>query len=240
MTTFVLVPGMWIGAWAWRDVTTRLRTAGHDVYPLTLTGVADRHHVGGPATDLDTHATDITALVETEELTDVVLVGHSYGGFPSTMAADRIPKLLRRVVYVDGGPVPNGTSLLDTWGPEAKAAAIGQAGDGWVAPRDWDPEQDPALLAGLSAQMLETLRRRSTAHPLASVDQPLEVSDAAATVPRTLISCTFPLDQIRQMMDQGHPFFAGLTTATLLALPTGHWPMFSEPAALADLLAPIT
>ena len=95
MTTFVLVPGMWLGAWAWRDVTARLRAAGHDVYPLTLTGLADRRHLGGPQVDLDTHTTDITALIEAEELTDVVLAGHSYGGSPVTVAVDRIPDRIR-------------------------------------------------------------------------------------------------------------------------------------------------
>src|SRR3954464_14085130 len=104
MTTYVLVPGMWIGAWAWRSVTERLRAGGHDVYPMTLTGVADRRHLGGA--DLDVHTTDITALIEVEDLTEVVLVGHSYGGYPVTAAADRIPGRIRHVVYVDSGPMP--------------------------------------------------------------------------------------------------------------------------------------
>src|SRR6266511_3983100 len=112
MTTFVLVPGMWIGAWAWRNVTARLRAAGHEVYPLTLTGVADRQHVGGPQTD-------------------VVLVGHSYGGSPVTAAADRIPDRIRHLVYVDSGPLPDGTSQLDTEGPDTRTPP---PADGWRLP----------------------------------------------------------------------------------------------------------
>jgi pimeloyl-ACP methyl ester carboxylesterase len=90
MTTYLLVPGMWIGAWAWHDVTAALRAAGHDVYPLTLTGLADRSHLLCPGVDLDTHVADIVRLVEVEDLRDVVLVGHSYGGLPVSAAALRL------------------------------------------------------------------------------------------------------------------------------------------------------
>jgi pimeloyl-ACP methyl ester carboxylesterase len=207
------------------------------VYPVTLTGVADRMHVGGPDTDLDTHATDVTALIETEELTDVVLAGHSYGGSVVTAVADRIPERLRRVVYVDGGPLPNGTSQLATGDEAGQAEIKRQVGDGWqVPPRDWDTGADPALLAGLSEPVLAMLRRRCTPHPYGSIAQPLVVSEAAASVPRALITCAFPLDQVRTMIKEGHPFFAGLADAGLFGLPTGHWPMFSEPARLAELL----
>jgi pimeloyl-ACP methyl ester carboxylesterase len=238
MTTFVLVPGMWLGAWAWRDVTGLLRKAGHEVYPVTLTGLAERRHLGGPGVDLDTHATDVAALIETEELTDVVLVGHSYGGFVVTAVADRIPERLREVVYLDSGPLPNGTSLLTSGDEESQRKTKEQVGDGWeVPPRDWDAEADPYLLAGLSPEMLAELRRRSTPHPYGSVAQPLVVSERAASVPRTMIACTFPLDQVKSMIADGHPWFTGLVDARLLGLPTGHWPMFSAPDGLVDLLS---
>jgi len=238
MTTFVLVPGMWLGAWAWHDVTVRLRAAGHDVYPLTLTGIADRLHVGGPQTDLDTHTTDITALIEVEELTDVVLVGHSYGGFPVTAAADRIPDRIRHVVYVDSGPLPSGTSMLDSYEPGMRAAMEALVSGSEVAPPDW-ASLDPAQRAGLSPSVFAELDRRATPHPYASISQPLALTGAGAgdKLPRTLVACTFPLDQVRSLMAAGHPWFAGLADATLVGLPTGHWPMFSEPARLADALS---
>jgi pimeloyl-ACP methyl ester carboxylesterase len=229
---------MWLGAWAWRDVTARLRAGGHEVHPLTLTGVADRAHAGGPGTNLDTHVTDVVALIETEELTDVVLAGHSYAGSVITLVADRVPDRLRRVVYVDCGPLPSGTSLLDTFDEQGRAGLRAGLGDGWlVPPRAWDAAADPVLLAGLSARTLAELERRCTGHPFASVDQPLAGTGAGTAVPRTLIASTFPLDQVQAMIAQGHPYFAGLATAEILALPTGHWPMLSEPDGLADLLA---
>jgi hypothetical protein len=83
------------------------------------------------------------------------------------------------------------------------------------------------------------LRARSTPHPLASVTQPITERATSADVPTVLIACTFRMDQIKQMMAAGHPFFAGLTEARIIPLSTGHWPMLSEPTALTAALAEI-
>ncbi|MEV4706953.1 alpha/beta hydrolase [Actinoplanes sp. NPDC049316] len=231
MTTYVLVPGMWIGAWAWRDVTATLRARGHDVYPLTLTGVADRAHLLGPDTDLDLHTEDVVRLIEAEDLRDVVLAGHSYGGMPVSAAALRVRDRIRHVVYVDSGPLPEGTSQLDISGGEVQGDA--------VPPRDWDAGADPVLLAGLGETALDRLRRLSTPHPAASVRQPVGAHATSKDLPTTLIACTFPLEQVREMRAAGHPFFAELTEAEVIGLPTGHWPMLSEPEALAGHLEQI-
>src|SRR4051812_17697311 len=98
----VLVPGSWLGAWAWRDVTPRLRARGHDVHALTLTGMGDREHLGSAETTFATHVTDVLAHLEAEELDDVVLVGHSYAGAVVTAAAARVPQRIRRLVYLAG------------------------------------------------------------------------------------------------------------------------------------------
>ena len=233
MSTYILVPGMWIGAWAWRDITTDLRAAGHDVYPLTLTGVADRSHLIGPDVNLDTHITDIVRLIEVEDLHDVVLVGHSYGGLPVSTAALRVRDRIKTVVYVDSGPLPVGTSQMMVLGDTA-------AGDGDAVPAPpWDPAAEPTLLAGLDESALAMLRARSTPHPLASVTQPVTERATSADLPTVLIACTFPLDVIEQMMAAGHPFFAGLTEARIIPISTGHWPMLSEPKALTAALAAI-
>jgi pimeloyl-ACP methyl ester carboxylesterase len=224
---------MWIGAWAWREVTENLRGAGHSVYPLTLTGVADRSHLLGPGVDLDTHIADIVRLIEVEDLHDVVLVGHSYGGLPVSAAALRVRDRIKTVVYVDSGPLPVGTSQIMVLGDSAVSA-----GDA-VPPPPWDPATEPTLLAGLDGKALARLRARSTPHPLASVTQPVTERATSADVPTVLIACTFPMDQIEQMMAAGHPFFAGLTQARIIPISTGHWPMFSEPKALTAALAEI-
>lgn len=231
MSTYILVPGMWIGAWAWREVTRALRIGGHEVHPLTLTGVADRSHLLGPGIDLDTHIEDIVRLAEFEDLRDVILVGHSYGGMPVSAAALRLRGRIKAVIYVDSGPLPEGTTQRSISG-DTEAPASGNA----VPPRPWDRAADPVLLAGLDDAALELLRTRSTPHPLASVNQPLGRHATSADLPTTLVACTFPIDQIGQMMAAGHPFFAELTEARITALPTGHWPMLSEPKGLADAL----
>jgi len=231
MSTYILVPGLWIGAWAWREVAGLLRAGGHDVFPLTLTGVADRSHLLGPDIDLDTHIDDIVRLAEIEDLRDIVLVGHSYGGMPVSAAALRLRDRIKSVVYVESGPLPDGSTQLSISGDDGTTIT----GDA-LAPRPWDPVADPILLAGLDETALELLRTRSTPHPLASVRQPLGRHASSADLPTTLIACTFAMDQIGEMMAAGHPFFAGLTEARIIALPTGHWPMLSEPKALADAL----
>ena len=229
MTTYVLVSGLWLGGWAWHDVTAALRGAGHDVFPLTLTGVADRSHLLGPGVDLDTHIEDIVRLVEVEDLRDVVLVGHSYGGMPVSAAALRLRERIARVIYVESGPPPVGATQQSMSGEPA--------GDGDAVPsREWDAGADPVLLAGLDEAALTLLRTRATPHPRASVTQPLGARATSRDLPTTLIACTFPPDQIKEMMAAGHPFFSGLTEAEVVSLPTGHWPMLSEPAALAGIL----
>ncbi|MFI6780551.1 alpha/beta fold hydrolase [Micromonospora sp. NPDC050276] len=140
MATFVLVPGFWLGAWAWREVTLALRSQGHEVYPMTLTGVAERDHLAGPEVGLDTHTTDIVRLIEVEDLHDVLLVGHSGGGMPVAQAADRVPDRIARVVYVESGPLPDGTAQFDTVPPQEQQRLRAAIGTGHLLPPPaWDP-----------------------------------------------------------------------------------------------------
>src|SRR5262249_50696546 len=107
MTTFVLVPGFFLGAWAWRPVTAALRAGGHEVHPISLTGLGERVHLSSADVDLETHITDVLNLLRFEDLHDVVLVGHSYGGIVTTAVADRMPERVAKLVYVDTGPLPD-------------------------------------------------------------------------------------------------------------------------------------
>lgn len=243
MATFVLVPGFWLGAWAWRPVTRRLRAGGHEVYPVTLTGLGDRAHLARPETDLDTHVTDIANVVGYEGLRDVVLVGHSGGGLPVAMVADRIPERLSRVVYVDSGELPDGMAQVDM-DPDARDGIEKQIadGDGWrIPPRDW--HADSPEYTGLDAAARNLLAARSVPQPALTATQPLRRTPTAGTeaLPKSLIACMFPVAQVRAIAEQGHPAFAAITGPqwTLHELPTGHWPMLSRPDDLADLLTEI-
>jgi pimeloyl-ACP methyl ester carboxylesterase len=245
MATFVLVPGFWLGGWAWRSVARSLRAGGHDVYPVTLTGLGDRVHLASPEVDLETHITDVVNLIEFEGLHDVVLVGHSGGGLPVTGVSDRIPRRLAKVVYVESGELPDGAAFLDTNPPEARAEIMRQVeslGDGWRLPLpSWESlGRSGASLDGLGDAERAAMRERAVPQPAGTLTQPLKLSNPARRdVPRALIACSFPLAMIRQLAGDGVPMFAALAEPgwELLELPTGHWPMFSRPADLAELLA---
>jgi pimeloyl-ACP methyl ester carboxylesterase len=126
MANFVLVHGAWHGGWCWRFVRERLKE--HQVFTPSLTGLGERRHLAGPDIDLETHITDVVSLLEMEDLHDVMLVGHSYGGMVVTGAADRVPQRIKRLVYLDAFVPENGKCLLDYVVPE-RAARMREEGE---------------------------------------------------------------------------------------------------------------
>src|SRR3954453_8572143 len=129
MSIFVLVHGAWGGGWVWKKVIQLLRAAGHDVHATTATGLGDRVHLAGPAVDLDTHITDVANVLAFEDLTDLTLVGWSYGGMIITGVAERVPERLAQLVYLDGNVPADGESSYDTelYSEEARAADLAAA-----------------------------------------------------------------------------------------------------------------
>ncbi|MEU0553692.1 alpha/beta hydrolase [Dactylosporangium sp. NPDC006015] len=214
MTHFILVPGMWLGGWAWDAVAAPLRSAGHDVTALSL-------DLRAGAT-LDDHISQVTAAVA--DAAEVVLVGHSYGGLPVRGAADLLK--VSRVIYVDSGPLPDGVSQADV-SPPASPDGV------FIPPPSFDPADDPVQFAGLHPSQFS----RAVPHPLASALSPLRLSSAAQP-PTDLICSTFAVADVHQMIDGDHPFFAGLDRGDYRVheLPTGHWPMLSRPADLAAVI----
>ena len=245
MTTYVLVGGAWLGGWAWQPVTRQLRERGHDVHPVTLTGLGDRAHLATPETDLDTYLDDVVKLVEFEDLHDLVLVGHSYAGHVATGVADRIPERIARLVYLDAGPSLDGAAFIDLQPPPARELIerlVDQAGDGWRIPMPaWEDLEGVmgASLEGLGPDERARMRARAVAQPVRTWTQPLTLENPARDqLPKAQISCSIPLAQVKEMIAAGHPWFAELAGPqwSLLELPTGHWPMFSVPGPLAALL----
>jgi pimeloyl-ACP methyl ester carboxylesterase len=135
MATYVLVHGAWHGSWCWKRVRKALQTAGHDVFTPTLTGVGERSHLNSAGVSLSTHIADVANLIRWEELSDVILCGHSYGGCVISGAADRIPDRIRALVYLDAF-VPEDGDALTAMLPPGQAQGMRQAAeDGWkVAP----------------------------------------------------------------------------------------------------------
>jgi pimeloyl-ACP methyl ester carboxylesterase len=245
MATYVLVPGAWLGGWAWQPVTRELRRQGHDVHPVTLTGLGDRSHLATPRTNLDTYIADVVNLIEFEDLDDVILVGHSYAGGVVTGVADRVPERISLLVYLESGPSPDGAAFLDLQPPESRELIerlVKEDGEGWRIPMpSWEELEGVmgASLEGLGSDERARMRARAAAQPVETCAQPLSLRNPARQeLPKLLITCSFPLDQVRQMIASGHPWFAELAAPqwSFLELPTGHWPMFSVPGPLASML----
>ena len=129
MATFVLVHGAWHGGWCYRDTAQALRAAGHTVHTPTHTGVGDRAHQSAENITLETHIRDVCGVIEAEELTDVILCGHSYGGMVISGVADRLPGRIRALVYLDAFVPEHGQSLIglirQALPPEVAAVFLG-------------------------------------------------------------------------------------------------------------------
>ncbi|MFI1422382.1 alpha/beta fold hydrolase [Streptomyces sp. NPDC020731] len=224
MTRFVLVAGAWLGAWAWDEVAAELRAGGHEAYPLTLSGLAERQ--GVPAGQ-QTHVQDIVDEVERLDLRDVVLVGHSYSGVPVGQAAERIGERLRHVVFVDANVPVDGESFLYGWPSDDVRRTIG-ANDGF-----WPPlEADDCVGQGLTVDQTARITAGSTPHPGATLTEPAVLERPLGELPATYVKCLLdgeePLPAVAEQLKS--------ETWELVTMDTGHWPMFSRPRELARIL----
>ena len=223
----ILVPGFWLGAWAWDEVAATLRADGHDVTALTLPGLesadADRS-----AITVEDHVEAICDAVRAAGA-PVVLAVHSGAGFPGYAASDRVPELIAAMVYVDTGP---GIGAMD---------ANFEGVELPLPPPETLAEEEN--LDGLSEAQLEAFRERA-------VPQPGEVLRTAAAltnetrldVPTTVIATGFPSEEYKKGVEQGWAFLAGLgelRDVTWVDLPTSHWPMWSRPQELAAIIGDV-
>jgi len=175
MSTYVLVHGAWRGGWIWKRVRRALQSHGHEVFTPTLTGVGERSHLLSREVNLETHIADVINLIHWEDLTDVILCGHSYGGCVVTCVADRIPEKITALVYVDAFVPENGQCLHDTLPPEDRNAQLETArtvGEGWKTPLI------PAEVFNVNARDRDWVDRQSTLQPLACFQQPLRLTGA--------------------------------------------------------------
>jgi pimeloyl-ACP methyl ester carboxylesterase len=186
MATFLICHGAWSAGWAWKKVRPLLRAAGHEVFTPTYTGLGERAHQASRSVTLDTHIADILGVIGCEDLRDIVLVGHSYGGMVATGVADRAPDCIAKLVYLDAFVPGHGQSLFDLLPQEERErrqrdAAAG--GDGWLLPPNPPPpdtsHEDVAWI---------TPRRRW--QPIGCFAQPLLLKNPNAWPPRSYIYCT--------------------------------------------------
>jgi pimeloyl-ACP methyl ester carboxylesterase len=220
----VLIPGFWLGAWAWDDVAGRLRSKGHDVTALTLPGLESVDADRSPITFGD-HVDAIVAAVEAPGR-PVVLAVHSGAGAPGHEAVDRVPETIAAMVYVDTGAA---TGPMDA-GFEGVELPL-PAADVLAAEENLD---------GLTVEQLERFRALAVPQPGATVREgPTLRNPDRLDVPTTVICTAFPSQAYRAGVEEGYPFLAGLADLhdlTYVDLPTSHWPMWSRPSDLADLL----
>ena len=228
MATFVLVPGFWLGAWAWDEVASILRSDGHDVTALTLPGLesadADRS-----AISLSDHVDAIVDAVRAAGA-PVVLAVHSASGFSGYAASDRVPERIAAMVYVDTAP---GKGALD---PEF---------DGVESPLDWSSIEEEENLDGLTDEQKETFRRRAVPVPGGVLREAIELTnDARKDIPSTVIATGYT-SEAYQKYAREHPvpaFLAGLPelrNVTWVDLPTSHWPMWSRPDDIARIIGDV-
>lgn len=174
MATFVLVHGAWQGGWCWKRVASMLRQSGHDVFTPTLTGLGERAHLFTPTVDLDTHIQDVLGVLRCEELSDVVLCGHSYGGLVVTGAADRASEQISSLVYLDALVPADGQNALDVL-PAELAAGLKESAE----PSDsgFRVPPAPAEAFGVNPDDQAWVDRRCVDHPLKCFEQPIRLDD---------------------------------------------------------------
>jgi pimeloyl-ACP methyl ester carboxylesterase len=230
MATFLICHGAWSAGWAWKKVRPLLRAAGHEVFTPTYTGLGERAHLSSRSITLDTHIADILGVLDCENLRDVVLVGHSYGGMVATGVADRARERIARLVYVDAFVPESGQSLLDLLPAQARAGrqdAAATQGDGWLMPPNPSPpDTSPEDLAWIAP------RRRW--QPAACFSQPLVLRSNAPPPPRTYVYCTRigPDDTFGQFARR----FRSAPGWQLLEIDASHSPNVTAPEALAGIL----
>ncbi len=230
MATFVLVHGTGCGSWIWQKTTSLLRAAGHEVYAPTLSGVGDRSHLVNCGVDLTTHISDVASLLRYEDLSDVVLVGHSYAGMVITGVAASVPERLRLLVYLDAYVPEGGQTEAELWPAEMREAI--QADE--AAGRGLREPPSPEFLDIADPKMAAWVKARVTPHPLATYTEPVPAGSArSAALPRAFIHCT---------AGPTTPVFAPFAAKARAEgwkwyeLATGHCAMLTMPTEVMELL----
>lgn len=228
MADYVLVHGAFHGGWCWNRVAPILRRDRHVAWTPTLTGLADRAHVLAAVTGLDTHIADIAGLLKFEDLTDVVLVGHSYGGAIVHGVAARAPSRIAHLVVLDGAVPRPGESMFDLLPPGIAEARRALIEDGLMAP------PHPSAFGVTAPADIAWVEARLTPQPASTFEAPIAFDPAAiAPLAKTYIACTGQDDRPRTGSAERAEAAADWT---YLELATGHDAMVTLPEALADML----
>ncbi len=234
MTTYVLVHGAWGGGWKYARVAERLRARGHTVFTPTLTGQGERSHLSSATINLTTHVTDILNVIRYEDLSDVVLAGHSYGGMVITAVADALPEKISALVYVDAFIPQDGQSLFDLNIPANTQMFIDRAGMLPGALGGLFVPPPPAAFFGVNAKDAPRVDALAAPHPIATMMEKIKLSGGYRQVKRriylhgTALPRESPFKRFYEQA-QREGFEAH-------ALPCGHDIMLDLPDELTEIL----
>jgi pimeloyl-ACP methyl ester carboxylesterase len=225
MTDFVLVQGAWIGGWYWRPIMQGLRKLGHEAYAPTLTGLGERIHLMSPNINLDTHVADVVNLIKYENLSDIVLVGHSYGGMVITGVADALPDRIKSLVYLDAFVPKNGEALVNFLPADAPPPQV--VNEYCLAPL-------PGAFFGASPEVAALVDASTTPMPIACFTQPLKLTGGIDRVKnKAYVYCNVPAPTtFTQFYDQ----LKSDRDWTMHTLPCTHIVQIEMPKELTELL----
>jgi pimeloyl-ACP methyl ester carboxylesterase len=231
MATFVLVHGAWAGALIWRPIAQALRKAGHEVYAPTLTAIGERRHLLNRAIDLDTHIQDVLGVIDYEDLADIVLVGHSYGGMVVTGIADAVPDKIASLVYLDAFVPENGQSLFGMLPADRPHASA--PGEEWLtAPVPAEAFGEP------SPEVRDFTARKGMSHPTACFSQPVKLTGGIDRIShKTYIYCNDPEPTTFTPCYEKLKNRPGWTVRTL---PCSHFAQIDMPEELTAMLRATT
>ncbi len=228
VATIVVAHGAWSSGWAWKKMRPLLRAAGHEIFTPSYTGLGERAHLSSPDIGLDTHIADILAVFDYEDLRDVVLIGHSYGGMVATGVADRAQGRVAQLIYVDAFAPRDGQSLFDLVGPETEARmrqGAEESGENWKVPANpMPPDTAPEDIAWA------TPKRRP--QPIKTFETKIRLTSRSMP-PRSYIYCTRipPQDFFRSSAErarsEGWPY---------REMDASHNPHITAPEELRDVL----
>ena len=230
MVRFVLIPGAWLGAWAWKDVTPSLEKKGHSVYPVTLTGMGERVHLASNDVGMDTATQDVLNVIKYNELNDFVLVGHSFAGKVAAAVADRIHEKVEKIIYVDA------------FRPEIVRDPQG----GFDPTREFGPPPEGGNAIPLTEEIIHRIGRdvkgrnrkwmmsMATPWPIKLAKDPITLSKNYDAMKERYVFCSLSGDPVDEIIAGKW----GKLNGPYKVIETGHWPMITKPEELAkDLLS---
>ncbi len=229
--TFLVCHGAWSAGWAWKKMHPLMQAAGHRLVTPTYTGLGERSHLAHPGIDLNSHIEDMLNVIKYEDLRDIVLIGHSYGGMVATGVADRARDKVRQLIYIDAFVPADGQSLLDlNEVARPRMLELSKTGDGWRVPPNPTPPDTPAA-------DLEWLTARRVDMPIKCFEAKLKLQGGRLTLPRSYIYATriTPADTFGPFaeMTKGDPAWS------YYEIDASHSPNVTAPEALMALLQKI-